>query len=170
MELRAKITNMNAEKGNAYHDRSGLFRFPLNADEIRERLNFDSDMFGWCITVPDSPLEYMREDTPLEEMNQFYYMLENIAGKIHEKDIKAVREKWFHNLKEMCDNIGFIDWLHGRELEELAEKKIQEFSSFVPQSLLKCVSVSLYAMEMYKDDEDYLVTQHGVYTFCEPVY
>lgn len=90
MELSALIINTKAVEENANHDRSGTFRFPLNEDEIRERLNFDNDMTGWYIWVPDSPLEDMKEDTPLEEMNQLYFMLEGLEGKIHEKDVKAV--------------------------------------------------------------------------------
>lgn len=46
MELKALIINMKAVEGNADHDRSGVFRFPLNEDEIRERLNFDNDLSG----------------------------------------------------------------------------------------------------------------------------
>lgn len=170
MELRALIVNMKATEGNADHDHSGVFRFPLNEDEIRERLNFDSNMSGWQITVPDSPLEDVKEDTPLEEMNQLYFLLESLEGKIHEKDIKAVREKWFRNIKELCDNINFVNWIHGRSLEELAEEKIQKYSSVVPQWLIKNVNVSMCVLEMFKDDERYLVTEHGIYEFDEPVY
>lgn len=170
MEYIALIINKKAVEENADHDRSGLFRFPLNEDEIRERLNFDSSMSGWYITVPDSPLEDIREDTPLEEMNELYFMLESLDGKIHEKDIKAVKEKWFRNIKELCDNIAFVEWVHGRNLEELAEKEIQKYTTVVPEWLLKSVNVSMCVLEMFKDDENHLVTSHGIYSFFEPVY
>lgn len=170
MELIALIINKKAVEENAGHDCSGNFRFPLNEDEIRERLNFDSDMSGWYIWVPDSPLEDMKEDTPLEEMNQLYFMLEGLEGKIHEKDVKAVREKWFHNMKELCDNVGFIKWTHGRKLEELAEEEVQKYSSVIPRWLIKSVNISMCVVEMFKDEERYLVTEHGIYEYDEPVY
>ena len=170
MELKALIINMKAVEGNADHDRSGVFRFPLNEDEIRERLNFDNDLSGWNITVPDSPLDDIREDTPLEEVNELYFMLESLEGKIHEKDIKAVREKWFRNLKELCENISFVNWVHGRNLEEVVEKEVQKYSSVVPRWLIKSVNISMCATEIFKDDERYFITTHGIYSFDEPVY
>lgn len=170
MELRALITNTKAAEENANHDKSGIFRFPLNEEEIRERLNFDSDMSGWNIVVPDSPLDDMKEDISLEEMNQLYAMLESLEGKIDEKDIKAVKERWFHNIKELCDNIEFINWIHGRKLYEAVEKEIQAYSSVVPQWLIKSVNRSICLMEIFKDEERYLVTTHGIYSFDEPAY
>lgn len=81
-----------------------------------------------------------------------------------------MREKWFHNMKELCDNIGFIKWTHGRKLEELAEEEVQKYSSVVPRWLIKSVNISLCVVEMFKDDEHYLVTEHGIYEYDEPVY
>lgn len=171
MELIAVIMNTKAVAENANHDRSGNFRFPLNKDEIRERLNFDNDMSGWSIWVPDSPLENVKEDTPLEEMNRLYFKLESLEGKIHEKDIKEVAGKWFHgNIKELSDNAGFIKWMHGRKLEELAEEEVQKYFSVVPGWLLKSVNISMCVLEMFKDEERYLVATNGIYEFDEPVY
>ena len=55
-------------------------------------------------------------------------------------------------------------------MEELAEEEIQKYSSVVPQWLIKNVNVSMCVLEMFKDSERYLVTEHGIYEFEEPVY
>ena len=170
VEVTALVVNIKAVEENAENNRSGIFRLPLVEDEIKEKLGFDSEMTGWWVSVYDSPLEELSSDTTLEEINELYYMLETLEGKIHEDDIKAVRKKWFSSLKEMCDNSSFVEWIQGNSVEEAAQRELENYAGTVPEKILKCVDISKYVPEVFADEECYLVTAHGVYSFEKPVY
>lgn len=171
MDIQVLIMNLEHLKKDTDEENGLLFSLPLNKDEVMDRLGFDVSMTGYFIcAMGDLLREDIEGDTPIEEVNRLYHMLEFLEGKVHADDIEAVRRKWFSRLKEMCENSSFICWSSGEDgLENAAQKKLETYADSIPDEILRCVDIRQYANTLFSD-ESYLVTAHGVYSFDEPVY
>lgn len=171
MEIKVLVFNTKAILADKEGNRSGIFTLPLSEEDVREQLGFDEAMTGLWIDCTSTILENEAGvDITIEEVNYLYYQLENLKGKIHEDDILEVEERWFSTLKELCENISFVEWMQGEDgMEEMARKDLELYASSIPDRILKCVDIVKYANDLVKSDK-YLVTAHGVYYFDEPVH
>lgn len=170
MEVTAFI--MNTKKVSTQGEEecmSATFHFPLNKEEIMEKLHFDEKLNGWYCDVSGTILGELPVDMELEDLNRIYRKLDKLEGRVHEADIGRVRDKWFHDIAEMCDNAADIEWLHGMSLEELAKKEVEKYAGTVPQWLINSINLSQCVLELFVNDEC-LITEHGIYKFYAPPY
>lgn len=139
------------------------FNLPVNIEDVREQIGLDDQYDEYAIHDYELPFD-ISEYVALDELNQMFYLVEEIEGVIPTEDLKAVLSGFSLSIEELAECLDDISYYGGVEdMEALAEHLVDEgLLGEVPEWLTYYVDYAAIARDM-EIEGCFVVGSHGIY-------
>ena len=161
-EMRVYIANLG--KYNEGKLVGEWFTPPLDFDEVKEKIGLNGEYEECAIHDYECPVE-MSEYMSIDEVNNIYYLLEEIEGSGMEDVVNELIGYWFSDLEELVEHKDDIIHYHCDSFEELAEQFVDEgLLGEIPDALRYYIDYEAYGRDLELDGQ-FCLTDHGIFEY-----
>lgn len=140
------------------------FRFPLNEEEIAERIGLNTQYEEYAIHDTENFPCDVEEYTSIEELNRIYELIQEFPEEVLDNLNDFI--SYYGDIEELADHIGDIICYSGCEtMEDVAYQKIYEENVLgeIPPAFFHYIDCEAYGRDI--EIQDYFVkTKYGM---CE---
>ena len=139
------------------------FTLPVVFEDVQERIGLNERYEEYAIHDYELPFE-IDEYTSIEELNQMYYLIEDIEARIPQDDIKAIIDGFGITLEELADKVDDITYYPGlSDMLDLAQTLAEEgLLGEIPEWLQYYVDYDAIARDM-EIEGNFAIGSNGIY-------
>lgn len=162
-EMQVYIVNLG--KYNEGEMVGAWFHFPLDFDEIKERIGLNNEYEEYAIHDYEMPFK-IDQYTSIDQLNNLYESIESLADSPVYPAMDELINNWFTNIDDLIEHAEEITHYDEGSMEDLASYLVEEGLIF--GELPDKVQLYIDYVSLGRDLEiegNYLVTSNGIYEY-----
>lgn len=162
-EMQVYIANLG--KYNEGELVGAWFHFPLDFDAIKEQIGLNNEHEEYAIHDYEMPVK-ISEYTSINELNQIYETVKNMADTPVFPAIQELVNAWFTDIEDLADHIDDILHYDVSSMEELATELVEngEFLGELSDTAKLYLDYNAIARDL-EINGNYLITNHRIFEY-----
>lgn len=145
-EMRAYVSKVSKEDGG--ESVGAWFTFPVDFEDVKEKLGLNSSHDDYYITNYEAPFEIDQFER-LDHLNRAYYLLANMKNSVIADNMGKIRNTFRISILEMAQYEEYFKVYKANSFEELAEQFVEKGTlGEIPDNLKNYIDYKSYARDL----------------------